>query len=99
MNLKWNFAQVPTVAVPSILRNNNDVDWAMDDEKDGAKSSADESNAGKFRDYAAECRRLAQRASEKDRKVLMDIAQAWDVCAEEAEKKQNRKGHDRSSAG
>jgi len=46
-----------------------------------------QSNGQKFRDYAAECRRLAQRASEKDRKVLMEIAEAWIVCAEEAERK------------
>jgi hypothetical protein len=52
-----------------------------------------ESNAKKFRDYAAECRRLAQRASEKDRKVLMEIAEAWIACAEEAERKQNSSGN------
>ncbi len=46
-------------------------------------------NAQKFRDYAAECRRLAQRGSEKDRKVLMEIADAWEVCAQEAERKEN----------
>lgn len=58
----------------------------MDDQADDAKSNA-EMDAKKFRDYAAECRRLAQRASEKDRKVLMEIAAAWIVCAEEAERK------------
>jgi hypothetical protein len=46
-------------------------------------------NSKKFREYAAECRQLAQRASEKDRKVLMEIAQAWIFCAEEAERKEN----------
>lgn len=55
----------------------------MDDRSDDANNS----DAKKFRDYAAECRRLAQRASEKDRKVLMEIAAAWIVCAEEAERK------------
>jgi hypothetical protein len=45
-------------------------------------------NGRKFRDYAEECVRLAQRASEKDRKVLMEIAEAWIVCAEEAERKE-----------
>jgi hypothetical protein len=44
-------------------------------------------DAKKFRDYAAECLRLAERASEKDRKVLKEIAQAWIACAEEAERK------------
>lgn len=44
----------------------------------------DEANVKKFRDYAAECRRMAGAASEKDRVVLIEIAQAWMVCAEEA---------------
>ncbi len=46
-------------------------------------------NAKKFRDYAAECRRLAERASDKDRKVLIEIADAWMVCAEDADRKEN----------
>lgn len=58
----------------------------MDNQANDAKSNA-ETDAKKFRDYAAECRRLAQRAAEKDRKVLMEIAEAWIVCAEEAERK------------
>jgi hypothetical protein len=45
----------------------------------------DENSAQKFRDYAAECRRLARTVSEKDRVVLMEIAEAWLVCAEKAE--------------
>ena len=40
----------------------------------------------RFRQYAAECRRLAQRASEKDKAILMEIAGAWIACAEEAER-------------
>jgi hypothetical protein len=51
----------------------------------------DEDSAKKFRDYAAECRRLAGRASENDRKVLMEIAEAWLSCAKEAERKQTSK--------
>jgi hypothetical protein len=49
-------------------------------------------NAEKFFEYAAECRRLAQRASEKDAKVLMEIAEAWIACAEEAERKMKLPG-------
>ena len=45
-----------------------------------------ETNAEKFRDYAAECRRLARTASETDRAVLIEIAEAWIVCAEQAER-------------
>jgi len=53
----------------------------------------DETNAKKFRDYAAECHRLARTASETDRSVLIEIAGAWIVCAEQAERKitRNRK--------
>lgn len=50
----------------------------------------DETNAQKFRDYAAECRRLARGVSEKDRIVLMEIAEAWIVCAEQAERTARR---------
>jgi len=45
-----------------------------------------ETNAEKFRGYAAECRRLARTASETDRVVLIEIAEAWIVCAEQAER-------------
>jgi hypothetical protein len=45
----------------------------------------DETKAKKFRDYAAECHRLARTASETDRGVLIEIAEAWIVCAEQAE--------------
>jgi hypothetical protein len=40
-----------------------------------------------FRQYAAECRRLAEHASEKDRAVLLEIADAWLSCAGQAEPK------------
>jgi hypothetical protein len=54
----------------------------------------DETNAKKFRDYAAECRRLARTASATDRVVLIEIAEAWMVCAEHAERdaKRHRRG-------
>jgi hypothetical protein len=55
----------------------------------------DETKAKKFRDYAAECHRLARNASETDRGVLIEIAEAWIVCAEQAEgdakRRRNRK--------
>ena len=66
---------------------NYDVEFNMeiDTEKDD-----DEANAKKFREYAAECRRLARTASEKDRAALIAIAEAWIVCAEQAERKAKR---------
>jgi hypothetical protein len=63
-----------------------DAEFKMD-----TKTYSDGGNAKKFRDYAAECRRMAaQSSSEKDRMVLMEIAQAWTVCAEEEERKTGR---------
>ena len=49
-----------------------------------------ELNAKKFRDYAAECRRLARSAPESDRAALMEIAEAWDAVAEQPERKAGR---------
>jgi hypothetical protein len=46
-----------------------------------------DSDDDRFRQYAAECRRLAQQASEKDKAILMEIAAAWIACAEQAEGK------------
>jgi hypothetical protein len=40
-----------------------------------------------FRQYAAECRRLAEHVSEKDRAVLLEIADAWLSFAGQAERK------------
>jgi hypothetical protein len=47
-----------------------------------------ENDANGFREYAAECRRLAQRVSEKDKAILREMAAAWIACAEEAERKE-----------
>jgi hypothetical protein len=44
----------------------------------------------KSRVYAAECRRLARTASQHDRAVLTEIADAWITCAEQAERDARR---------
>jgi len=59
----------------------------MENAKSQSEASTGE-NAKKFRDFAAECRRLAQRATDNDRKILIDIADAWIACAEEAERRE-----------
>jgi hypothetical protein len=42
----------------------------------------------KFRQYAEECQLLAKTAAnETDRAALLEIAQAWLACAEQAEHK------------
>ena len=50
-----------------------------------------EDDASRFRQYAAQCRRLAERAMGKDKAILMEIAGAWITCAEEVERKQKTK--------
>ena len=47
-----------------------------------------DNDAARFREYAEECRRLAQQASQRDKPVLMEIAASWMVCAEAAKRKQ-----------
>jgi hypothetical protein len=45
-------------------------------------------NPAKFREYAEECRRLAEQANGKNRTTLLIIADAWTNCAMEAERNQ-----------
>jgi hypothetical protein len=73
----------------NIERIKSDAEFTMQIDID----DDDEANAKKFRDYAAQCRRLARTASEQDRAVLIEIAEAWTVCAEQAE------GNARSNRG
>ena len=55
-------------------------------------NQADGTNAKKFREYAAECRRMAHTASEEDRAALIQIAKAWIACAEESERDAKGRG-------
>lgn len=64
---------------------NCDVEFKME-----IDTEDDETSAKKFRDFAAECRRLARTASETDRVVLIEIAEAWMVCAEQVERNARR---------
>jgi hypothetical protein len=41
-----------------------------------------------YRQYAADCVRIAEKMNAKDRKVLLEIAQAWEMRAEEAERRE-----------
>ena len=51
------------------------------------RGRAMENDPNRFRQYAAECQRLAEQASGKDQGVLLEIANAWLSCAEQAERK------------
>jgi hypothetical protein len=55
----------------------------------------------KYRQFAEDCRRLAEKAAPKDRTVLLEIAAAWDQCAKEAGRKTERMadGKDTDSFG
>jgi hypothetical protein len=47
--------------------------------------------AEKYRQYAAECRRLAEKSSPNDKAILLEIADAWIACAEGALRSSNHK--------
>jgi hypothetical protein len=55
----------------------------------------EDTNAQRFRAFAAQCRRLARNASGTDRAVLIEIAEAWIVCAEQAEREAKRRRNGR----
>jgi hypothetical protein len=40
----------------------------------------------KFREYAEDCRRLAKSMKPEHKATLLEIADAWDQCADEAER-------------
>jgi hypothetical protein len=40
----------------------------------------------KFREYAEDCRRLAKSMKTEHEATLLEIADAWDKCADEAER-------------
>jgi hypothetical protein len=44
-----------------------------------------------FKRYAEDCRRLAKSMKPEHKAMLLEIADAWDRCAEEAERKAGRK--------
>ena len=45
-------------------------------------------NADRFRQYAEECKRLAERAPAKDKTVLLEISEAWMSLAADAQRKE-----------
>lgn len=43
-------------------------------------------NARLYREYAADCRRIAQTMRPDQKAKLLEIAEAWETCARDAEK-------------
>jgi len=55
-----------------------------------------------YRQYAADCRRLAETMSQQDKSVLLQMAAAWEKRAAEADRRQPAQmedGHDKSPKG
>jgi hypothetical protein len=50
-------------------------------------------DATTYRRYASDCRRIAEKMSAKDKQILEQIAEAWELRAHEAER-QNAGGRD-----
>jgi hypothetical protein len=42
-------------------------------------------NPARYREYAEECRNLAKTANPEHKKTLLEIAAAWERCANEAQ--------------
>jgi hypothetical protein len=54
-------------------------------------------SAERYRQYAQDCRRLAEKAAPKDKVVLLEIAAAWDQFADVGSKSKGLKdGKDQS---
>jgi histone H3/H4 len=58
-------------------------------------------SAEKYRQFAEDCRRLAEKATAKDKTVLLEIAEAWEQCAKDAGRKTEKTsdGKDTDSFG
>lgn len=55
-----------------------------------------------YRQYAANCIRIAEKMDAKDKAILLEIAQAWQMRADEAERREGKadgKGAARDPAG
>jgi hypothetical protein len=51
---------------------------------------ADMKEAKIYREYAADCIRMAKRMNPKDQQALLEMAEAWDERAREAERQENK---------
>jgi hypothetical protein len=49
-------------------------------------------DAKTYRQYADDCRRIAETMSAKDKTVLLEMAKVWEERAVEADRSQNNKG-------
>ena len=57
-----------------------------------------ERDVSKFRGYAEDCRRLAKSMKPEHKATLLEIAEAWEKCADEADREVG-KGETRRTIG
>jgi hypothetical protein len=43
-----------------------------------------------YRQYATDCTRIAEKMGAKDKQILLKIAEAWNMRADEAEQRENK---------
>ncbi len=48
------------------------------------------SDAKRYRQYAKDCMRIAEKMDAKDKQTLLQVAEAWEMRAREAERKESR---------
>jgi len=56
-------------------------DWNAEDEMKDSHT---------YRQYAADCRRIAETMSAKDKTIMLEMAKVWDERAEDAEREKNK---------
>jgi hypothetical protein len=55
---------------------------------EGSEEAASVLESERFRKYAADCMRIARQMNGQDRRALLEIAEAWEARARDAEKKE-----------
>jgi hypothetical protein len=55
-------------------------------------------DAKTYRQYAADCRRIAQTMRGEDRATLLQMAEMWEATAQEADRRARKKEADRDQA-
>ena len=64
--------------------------WALLARERSTLEDATMQDAKIYRQYAADCARMAQKLAGDDKKVLLEIAKAWEQRAQEAEQQQKK---------
>jgi hypothetical protein len=49
-------------------------------------------NSKTYRQYASDCRRIAETMNARDKVIMLDMAKVWDERADDAERIEKKKG-------